>query len=165
MPLAFTQEDFLVFYCFKFCLRTVVPIYFQDHWRYSHKFLNCAYIRENTVACTPFPLWYQFAFKMSSICISCVRNLVSADFSFYEYDFVPTFLEAPQAFPGAPAGGARGEADREAEDDGGGAKESALVQKVSKVRTEFPESWIWTEVVSRYTFCNAQKLANYWGCL
>ena len=88
--------------------------------------------------------------------------MFSANYYYYDdYEIVPTFLEAPQAFAGAAGGGARGESDREVEEDGGVAKESAPLEKVSRIRTEFPESWIWTEVVSRYTFYNARKLSNH----
>ena len=68
------------------------------------------------------------------------------------------FDVVPQAFPGAPSGGRRGEAGRVPEQDDGVAKESAPLQKVSEVRTEFPEAWIWTDLVSRYKLDNAQKL-------
>ena len=68
------------------------------------------------------------------------------------------FDAVPQAFPGAPSLGRRGEAGRVPEVDDGAAKESAPLQKVSKVRTEFPEAWIWTDLVSRYTLYNARKL-------
>ena len=68
------------------------------------------------------------------------------------------FDAVPQAFPGAPSLGRRGEAGRVPEVDDGAAKESAPLQEVSKVRTEFPEAWIWTDLVSRYTLYNARKL-------
>ena len=75
-----------------------------------------------------------------------------SDYYYYYDSDLPFVVNAdfdavPQAFPGAPSGGRRGEAGRVPDQDDGVVQESAPLKKVSQVRTEFPEAWIWTDFV------------------